>query len=148
MTQLPGYLYELEERLAVNVERYGQGRIMNWEQIRDLAASGMEIGSHTVNHPILSRIPEKQVWYEIAESKKRLENQLRQSVTSFCYPNGKKEDFNETAKRLLKKAGYRSAVTTIIDYFSTKNDYFEIPRFYTTIRHRPTFSFRILTGRN
>ncbi len=148
MTQLPYYLKEMEERLEVDVERYGQGRMMNWTQIADLAAAGMEIGSHTVHHPILNRIGEKEAWFEIAESKARLESELRQTVTSFCYPNGKEGDFDATTKNLLKKAGYQSAVTTICGYFSDKSDNLEIPRFYTTILHRPTFTFKILMGRN
>ncbi len=148
MTRLPYYLGEMEERLGVDVERYNNGRMMNWEQIRALAASGMEIGSHTVNHPILSRIGEKEVRFEIAESKARLEKELRQKVTSFCYPNGKRGDFSKVTKKILKEAGYRNAVTTEIGYMTAESDYFEIPRFYTTIRHAPTFFVKILTGRN
>ncbi len=148
MTHLPYYLTEMEERLAVDVGRYGSNRIMNWEHVRELAAAGMEIGSHTVNHPILSRIGEKEMRFEIAESKALLESKLRQPVTSFCYPNGKRGDFSARAKKIVQEAAYKSAVTTEVGYLTAETDCFEIPRFYTSIQNTATFSLKILLGRN
>lgn len=46
------------------------------------------IGSHTVSHPLLTRIPIEQAEYEIVESKKTLEQLLSTEITSFCYPRG------------------------------------------------------------
>jgi peptidoglycan/xylan/chitin deacetylase (PgdA/CDA1 family) len=48
----------------------------------------IEIGSHTLTHPILTTIPDDQLVKEIQESRDRLEELTGKPVLSFCYPNG------------------------------------------------------------
>ncbi len=142
------YIKGIEKRLHVAFSKRDAVRFMNWNQLREMASAGMEIGSHTLSHPILSLLPDSQARTEIAESKACLEEKLRQPVRSFCYPNGKSGDFSETTKKFAKEAGYCSAVTTQIGYFTRDTDLYEIPRFYTSIRHPATFSLKLLLGRN
>lgn len=47
-----------------------------------------EIGSHTLTHPLLTRIPYGQAEYEIIESRNKLEDLLGVEVTKFSYPRG------------------------------------------------------------
>ena len=82
---------------------------VSWEQLRELQASGFEIGSHTMNHPILSRIDPAQLPEEVAHSKKILEARLGTEVTTFCYPNSQAEDINETVVKAVREAGYLGA---------------------------------------
>jgi len=145
---MQSYIEEIEKRLHVGPVQTDAIRFMNWNQLREMASAGMEIGSHTLSHPIFSLLPDSQTRVEIAESKTYLEEKLRQPVRSFCYPNGKTGDFSETTKKLIKEAGYSSAVTTEIGYFTYETDLYEIPRFYTSIRHPATFSLNLLLGRN
>lgn len=82
---------------------------LNWDEVRELDAAGIEIGSHTVSHPILTRVDDCRLRAEIGESKSRLEAMLNRTVELFCYPNG---DYNPQVMREVERAGYRSAVTT------------------------------------
>lgn len=78
--------------------------------LRELAAMGVEIGSHTVTHPVLTTLDEQSIFRELAESKKVLEDQLGRQVTSLCYPKGK---FNPLVRAQAANAGYSLARTTM-----------------------------------
>ena len=88
--------------------RLEDNRRMTWEQVKRLAAEGMEIGSHGLNHLRLSRIPTEEAGREIADSKTTLETILSLPVTSFCYPGG---SYDAEHVSMVKKSGYRSACT-------------------------------------
>jgi peptidoglycan/xylan/chitin deacetylase (PgdA/CDA1 family) len=83
--------------------------LMTWQQLREMADDGHEIGSHSMTHPIITKCSDSELEYEIAESRKLIQDRLGTPITSFCYPNG---DFNERAEAVVKNAGYTSAVTT------------------------------------
>lgn len=68
-----------------------------------------EIGAHTMTHPRLTKISEKQAFNEIIESKKYLENLIRKQINCFCYPGGK---YNSKIKELAKEAGFIVSRTT------------------------------------
>ncbi len=57
--------------------------------VNTLADFGVDVGVHTVNHPILARTSSDQAWEEIVESKRRLEGLTGKSMRLFAYPNGK-----------------------------------------------------------
>jgi peptidoglycan/xylan/chitin deacetylase (PgdA/CDA1 family) len=87
---------------------------------------GIEIGSHTLNHPILSKVrDERRLREEIVESREAIEERIRDRVATFCYPNGKPGDFDEKVVTVVKEAGYDGAVVTA-GVFS--QDLFRIPR--------------------
>ncbi|GBD94407.1 poly-beta-1,6-N-acetyl-D-glucosamine N-deacetylase precursor [bacterium BMS3Abin05] len=148
VSDLADYLTEIEERLNVIVKPLYSRRMMRWEQIREMSDAGMTIGSHTCSHPILSILSENELRTEIVQSKARLEEELNRPIRTFCYPNGKAEDFGERAKRVLKEAGYDCAVTTEIGFVRKQTNLYELPRMYTTIHHLPSFAMKIRFGRN
>ncbi len=86
---------------------------MTWDELRAIAADGVEIGCHTETHPILSRVasPEK-LEREIRGAKEFLESRLSLPVNHFCYPNGRAIDIGAAAAGMVRKAGYTSATTT------------------------------------
>ena len=84
-------------------------RALTWDHAREMAASGIDIGSHTVTHPILTHVDRETLTRELRESRSRLEQMLDREVTSFCYPNG---DHNRHVRNAVANAGYRLAVTT------------------------------------
>jgi peptidoglycan-N-acetylglucosamine deacetylase len=67
-----------------------------------------EIGAHTITHPILTKVSEKQAFMEIVESKKYVENLMKTEVECFCYPGGK---YNYKIKGMVKEAGFNCART-------------------------------------
>ncbi|NLT94548.1 MAG: polysaccharide deacetylase family protein [Clostridia bacterium] len=79
------------------------------EMVAEMAAKGMEIGSHTYSHKDLTKISAAQLEQELAKSKKVLEEITGKPVKFLCYPSGQ---FNEQVIKESKKAGYLAAVTT------------------------------------
>jgi peptidoglycan/xylan/chitin deacetylase (PgdA/CDA1 family) len=82
---------------------------ITWDQAREMAAAGIEIGSHTVTHPILTQLDQGRLEYELQQSRRRLEHVLDNEVALFCYPNG---DYDSRVRGAVERAGYRLAVTT------------------------------------
>lgn len=82
-------------------------RHLSWEQIKEMAEAGFEFGSHTVNHPDLTRIPRRFVEYELRRSKEALEDKLGRSVDVLSYPFGRYDQYvQEETERLGYKAAY------------------------------------------
>ncbi len=84
-------------------------RPLTWDELREMDAGGVEIGSHTVTHPILSRIDGDRLVSELKESRRRLEEMLGREVSLFCYPDG---NYDRHVRDEVERAGYRLAVTT------------------------------------
>ena len=99
--------YGLTATFYVITERIGHTNLMTWDQLREIAADGMAIGSHSVSHRDLKRLNDaNEEWREISESRKVLVARLNTPVTSFAYPGG-----TYTARDIADaaKAGYRTA---------------------------------------
>jgi peptidoglycan/xylan/chitin deacetylase (PgdA/CDA1 family) len=106
-------------------------KCLNWDEVRDLAASGIEFGSHTVTHPILSKLHWELVESEIKESKKNIEDNIGTQVESFSYPYAFPEEnkqFVRSLKNLLQGTGYTYGVTTKIGISGEKEDPFFLKR--------------------
>ena len=69
--------------------------MLNWDEIRVMQQHNITFGSHTVTHPILSRISAERVRTEIQRSKEMIEKHLNVPVRTFAYPVGRSQDFNE-----------------------------------------------------
>ncbi len=112
----------------------GDDRIMlQWDEVKAMADEGLvTIGSHTLSHPILTRIPAEQVRREIEISKGIIEEKIGRNVEHFAYPNGRPEDFDESTVELIRRSGYRSACTTIAGCNQTGGDLFRLRRIDVT----------------
>jgi peptidoglycan/xylan/chitin deacetylase (PgdA/CDA1 family) len=82
--------------------------LMDAAQVRTWLAAGHQIGSHSLTHPNLRKIPLAQAREEIVASKKSLEDTFGVAVEHFCYPYG---SYNEAIRDLVAEAGYQSAST-------------------------------------
>jgi peptidoglycan/xylan/chitin deacetylase (PgdA/CDA1 family) len=85
---------------------------LSWDEARQLAGMGFEIGSHTVEHPILSRINRARVVAELHDSKAVIERELGEPCRAIAYPNGSVRDVNETVFEEVRAAGYEWAFMT------------------------------------
>ena len=85
------------------------GPLMDKAQLNQWLAAGNEIGSHSLSHPFLTKIPAARAREEITASKKKLEDLFGRPVRHFCYPFG---DWNEAVRHLVAEAGYETACTT------------------------------------
>jgi peptidoglycan/xylan/chitin deacetylase (PgdA/CDA1 family) len=98
-------------------------KAVTWEQLVEMQNDKIEIGSHTLNHPILTKVSTKELHNEVLQSKRELEKKLETEIGSFCYPNGQETDFDETVIQKVKEAGYRGAVTTELPDGNDYGDY-------------------------
>lgn len=100
-------------------------KLMNMAQIQDWHAQGQEIGSHTVNHIYVGKMPQEVVLSELQQSKKILEEMLQQEVRAFCYPYGSER---VEARQWVAEAGYKIAVSTQRGLVCDNDDLFALPR--------------------
>ncbi len=104
-------------------------RPLFWDEVRRLAAEGVEFGPHTMTHPILSSISSvSEITREIAGSKRRLEDELGRPSVHFCYPNGSWHDIGEDALSAVRASGFETAVSTIPGLNSRPADPFLLRR--------------------
>jgi peptidoglycan/xylan/chitin deacetylase (PgdA/CDA1 family) len=119
--------------------------MMRSDQVLELRRAGMDIGAHTLTHPILTRIPEADARREINESRGRLEALLREPVSLFAYPNGKPgQDYTAEHVRMVREAGFSAAVSTAWGAASAHSDRFQLPRFTPWDRRTWRFSLRLM----
>ena len=108
------------------------------DEILEMSESGIEFGSHTVNHFHLDKIPAEDVKYEVEESKKQIENLLQKPCKTLAYPAG---FFNETGQNAVMKAGYLAGFSTIYGE-DEKLNLFSLNRTEILRRHRFLFQFK------
>ena len=121
--------------------------MMRPAQIKRLHDAGMEIGGHTINHPILAMLDEVEARVEIVEGRRQLEEITGAPVTLFAYPNGKPgRDYGPRDMELVKKAGFAAAVSTISGVANRGSDLFQLPRFGPWDRNPRRLGVRLLLG--
>jgi peptidoglycan/xylan/chitin deacetylase (PgdA/CDA1 family) len=92
---------------VVKPSQNAAGSYATWNELQS-AADTCEIGGHTCDHLVLTCEDPSLARSQIAESRSTLQKELRESVRSFAYPNGR---HNATIRSLTAEAGYRLAVT-------------------------------------
>ena len=104
-------------------------RPLSVDEIGSLHQGGLvEVGAHTVNHPLLSDLPLGRQRREIEDSKARLEQILDHPVRSFSYPYGKPRDYAAQTVDLVRQAGFACACSTKADVVRRSSDPFQLPR--------------------
>ena len=88
----------------------------------------MTIGSHTVTHVSLGRIPSEKVAWQLEESKRQIEQRIDQHVDLFSYPFGQREDVGAEAVGFLRSAGYKAALTYIYGRNYVTTDPYDLRR--------------------
>lgn len=111
------------------------------EELPLLFEHGIDVGSHTCTHAIVSRMQESQMEFELAESRRLVEYATGRPCHLFSYPNGGPSDFNARTRRAVMNAGYHGAVTTIKTGVAAAQDRFEIPRCTLTHNRITTSEF-------
>lgn len=105
--------------------------VLTWQEVSELHSAGIEIGSHTVTHPFLSRVSNEQLNSELIDSKRRIESVIGSPVVSLSYPTGGKAYYDERALKLASACGYQFAVSYEHNALPYSNDVrFEIPRIH------------------
>jgi peptidoglycan/xylan/chitin deacetylase (PgdA/CDA1 family) len=137
------WIDRLIEKLKVADRKEVADLMLTWEEVKAMQRGGISFGSHTVTHPILSRLSTEAAREEIQESKKVIEENLGVPVKTFAYPNGRKEDFTESTKIILKEMGYVCAVTTLFGTNQCGQDLFELRRGAPWEEYLPIFALKL-----
>jgi peptidoglycan/xylan/chitin deacetylase (PgdA/CDA1 family) len=100
------------------------------DELRQLVASGgLELGSHTVSHPILACATLEQQRLQILEDKRHLEEWSGRPVRAFAYPNGRAGvDYTDDTVRIVEEAGFDFAFTTRQGFALPGQLRLEVPR--------------------
>ncbi len=144
-------LEERVQRAEAIAERAGVSTLlrpmMAEHQLRQLASLGMEIGAHTVTHPILARLPAGDARRQIADSRQRLESIVGVPVTAFAYPNGRPgRDYGPEHVQMVKDAGFACATSTAWGAATLGGDRFQIPRVAPWDRSPGKYALRLVRG--
>lgn len=101
----------LQERLktidasSIEMSIDSNRRMMNWDEVKECAANGVEIGSHTYSHDSIGTISDSKVLNkEINDSKTEIENKLGREVTMLALPNGQT---GPEADRVIEESDYK-----------------------------------------
>jgi len=109
-------------------------------QLRDM---GMEIGAHTVNHPILRSVSDRVAADEIGGSRETLAQWLGEAPRVFAYPNGVPgRDYTGRDVRLVRQAGFDVAASTAKGVATAGSDMLQLPRFTPWDQQMGRFALR------
>lgn len=122
-------LSELADWSRLGRQRRETHRALSLSEIAWLAKSGLiEIGSHTVSHPVLAKLSARSQEEEITASKATLEGLVGRPVTSFAYPFGLRPDFNAQTTELLRRSGFTRACGHFPGQVRAGGDPLQLPR--------------------
>ena len=110
-------------------EREATRPMLTWQELSQIAASGIECGAHTHTHPQLDTIPRAAARHEIAHSKGVLEQHLGRAITTFAYPFGY---YTPAVRQLVCEAGYTSACAVHYTMSAVGEDPFALSRLIVT----------------
>ena len=111
--------YGLKATFFIATDLIGKPFYMAWEDIKEMAASGMSIQSHTVSHQPLAHAGKERIVFELSESKRVIEERLGQEVRHLSLPHG---SMNGSTWSIAKEAGYKSICTSDIGFHSLESN--------------------------
>jgi peptidoglycan/xylan/chitin deacetylase (PgdA/CDA1 family) len=123
-------LRELTDWAGINRDGRNDHRTLTAGELCALEDGGLlEVGAHTISHVRLSELSANAQKLEIFDSKQKLEALIGHPVTSFSYPFGGREDYNDTSIKLIREAGFACACSNFQASVHRWSDPFQLPRF-------------------
>ena len=118
-------------------------RTMDWEKLREWQAAGMEVGSHTLNHPFLTQCDKDKLEQELLNSKMSLEEKLGKRINFLCYPYG---FFDERTISVAQECEYKGALAIYDNVPLGQQDMFALARIPIPSR-QPLWEFALKVGK-
>ncbi|MFE5398226.1 polysaccharide deacetylase family protein [Streptomyces sp. NPDC056568] len=81
--------------------------MLDWDQVRELAAAGVEIGGHSHTHPQLDQLGEERLRFELIHCREIVADQVGAAPGSFAYPYGYSD---RRVRRAVRETGYAQAL--------------------------------------
>ncbi|MFC3577330.1 polysaccharide deacetylase family protein [Streptomyces yaanensis] len=85
----------------------GLDTMLDWDQVRDLAGSGVEIGGHSHTHPQLDQLADDALRFELLRCQEIITDELGTRPVSFAYPYGYS---SRRVRRTVRETGYRQSL--------------------------------------
>lgn len=143
ITLMVGETGEPAEQDGAHLERYS---FLDWDEVRVMAAGGIEFGSHTHSHAILSTLGPSELERELSESKAIIEKELSRPCSLFSYPNGTPRDFSPRDQAALDRQGYRAAATQVGGFNLPGENPYELRRINISRSKNFTYFQAMVTG--
>ncbi len=134
-------------RTAASVDWLPDDLMMTSGQVKTLYDAGMEIGGHTVNHPILKSLAPPAAEEEIAKCRAHLEAIVGAPIEVFAYPSGKPgRDYGPEHVEMVRRLGFMGAVSTAHGVAACGDDLYQIPRYTPWGRSLAVWSLRLFSN--
>jgi peptidoglycan/xylan/chitin deacetylase (PgdA/CDA1 family) len=102
---------------------------MNWDELKEVSSNGIVIGSHSVNHDILTTLDQEKCNEEFRESKARLDESTEKETVFFAYPVGDASHFADSMANALKEEGYTHAFNNMRGINESQSNKYSLNRF-------------------
>jgi peptidoglycan/xylan/chitin deacetylase (PgdA/CDA1 family) len=125
-------LVEMEDSLGAHAqpEDDALSGALTWDEVREMARHGVEFGSQTVTHPVLTRVDDAMLADELTASRLAIEKELGQPVTAIAYPVGGPQAFDDRVVAASARAGYRFGVSYVSGVNTTLDDPYRLKRLH------------------
>jgi len=121
----------------------GNRNLMNWDQVRELAAQGVTIGAHTASHLQMVDSTISKNREDITRSNARFHEELGHTPRMFAYPYG---ESSLGVAALAKAAGYEAAFGQYSGVVYSGADFFNLPRFALNEKYGTPERFRLVAN--
>ncbi|MGW1618618.1 polysaccharide deacetylase family protein [Streptomyces sp. NPDC002172] len=123
----------------------GLDAMLDWDQVRELAGAGCEIGGHSHTHPQLDQLDDDRLRTELVRSREIVTDELGAAPASFAYPYGYS---SRRVRQAVRAAGYTQALAVGNDLARRRQGPFALQR-VTVRRSTDAAEFaRLLEGRS
>jgi phosphatidylinositol alpha-1,6-mannosyltransferase len=103
-------------------------RLLSWDEVREMRASGTDFGSHGETHTRLRNLSQARLSDEIFSSKEKIQSQIGTLVRFFSYPYGTPIDFDERAQSSVEQADYEAALSATFGTNGLRSNRFALRR--------------------
>jgi len=101
---------------------------MDWDEARSIQQRGVELGGHTIGHPILAKLDEEEQAREVRGGAESMQRELGVAPATFAYPWGRRWDFDSRTSAAVRSCGFASAVTMHAGVNSKATDRYALKR--------------------
>jgi len=137
--------FNLPATLYVSPLRVGGEGFLDWSELKDIREAGVAVESHGLDHRSLGGLTPEELWRQVDESRRMIEERLSHPVSSIAYPYGTLRDFDAKVKESVQRAGYKSGCSSMNGLNRSGADRFELRRTKIEQGDLPIFSW-IITG--
>jgi peptidoglycan/xylan/chitin deacetylase (PgdA/CDA1 family) len=114
---------------------------MSWDQVRELAAQGFDLGAHTCNHVDLGVVAGAEAEREIVDSGVKLASEVGRKIAWFSYPYGRRHQITEANRQLVRDAGYGCCVSAYGGAVTPESNLYDLRRVPIAQWHLSAYQF-------